>query len=59
MDTLGLPSPSLTKRKRPLPATLAERDGLEGRRLQIDATRFRLDDGVAWADLVAAVQPPL
>ena len=44
------------KKKRPVPAVLAEHHWPEGRRLQIDATRFRLDDGVAWVYLVEDVK---
>ncbi|HHW76191.1 MAG TPA: transposase [Xanthomonadaceae bacterium] len=55
LGVLGLRPPPL-KKKRPAPAVLAERDWPEGRRLQIDATRFRLDDGVAWVYLVEDVK---
>lgn len=56
MGKLGLRPPAPMKRKPPLPAVLAEQDWPEGRRLQIDATRFRLDDGVAWVYLVEDVK---
>lgn len=56
MGELGLQPPPPTKKKRPAPAVVAERDWPEGRRLQIDATRFRLDDGVAWVYLVEDVK---
>lgn len=56
MGELGLQPLPPTKKKRPAPAVVAERDWPEGRRLQIDATRFRLDDGVAWVYLVEDVK---
>ena len=56
MHKLGLRPPAPIKRKRPAPAVLAEQDWPQGRRLQIDATRFRLDDGVAWVYLVEDVR---
>jgi len=55
MGEEGLQPPPPLKRKRPAPAVIAERDWPQGRRLQIDATRFRLDDGVAWVYLVEDV----
>ena len=56
MDDLGLQPPPPLKKKRPAPTVTAEPDWPEGRRLQIDATRFRLDDGVAWVYLVEGVK---
>ena len=56
MSEGGLQPPPPLKRKRPTPAVVAEQDWPEGRRLQIDATRFRLDDGVAWVYLVEDVK---
>jgi len=56
MGERGLQPPSPAKKKRsPLPVVV-ERDWPTGRRLQIDATRFRLDDGVAWVYLVEDVK---
>lgn len=48
MGALGLQPPPPIKKKRRSHAVVTERDWPAGRRLQIDATRFRLDDGVAW-----------
>jgi putative transposase len=56
MGDLGLQPPPPLKKKRPVPTVTAEPDWPEGRRLQIDATRFRLDDGVAWVYLVEDVK---
>lgn len=56
MDELGLRPPPPMKKKRPAPPVVAECDGPQGRRLQIDATRFRLDEGVAWVYLVEDVK---
>jgi transposase InsO family protein len=56
MGERGLQPPSPLKKKRPAPTVTAERDWPEGRRLQIDATRFRLDNGVAWVYLVEDVK---
>ena len=56
MGDLGLQPPPPLKKKRPAPTVTAERDGPPGRRLQIDATRFRLDDGVAWVYRVEDVK---
>jgi transposase InsO family protein len=56
MGELGLQPPPPMKKKRPAPTVTAERDWPPGRRLQIDATRFRLDDGVAWVYLVEDVK---
>ena len=56
MDEWGLQPPPPSKKKRPTPVVVAEHDWPEGRRLQIDATRFRLDDGVAWVYLVEDVK---
>lgn len=56
MNEWGLQPPPPIKKKRPTPAVVAEHDWPEGRRLQIDATRFRLDDGVAWVYLVEDVK---
>jgi putative transposase len=56
MGERGLqPPPPVKKKRSPLPVVVA-RDGPDGRRLQIDATRFRLDDGVAWVYLVEDVK---
>lgn len=52
----GLQPPLPMKKKRPAAAVIAQQDWPEGRRLQIDATRFRLDDGVAWVYLVEDVK---
>ncbi|MGB2680907.1 MAG: hypothetical protein WBE39_06290 [Candidatus Competibacter sp.] len=56
MSVLGLPPPLPMKKKRPAPAVIAERNWPEGRRLQIDATRFRWDDGIAWVYRVEDVK---
>ncbi|MBK8168497.1 MAG: DDE-type integrase/transposase/recombinase [bacterium] len=56
LGVLGLQPPLPMKKKRPAAAVVAQQDWPEGRRLQIDATRFRLDDGVAWVYLVEAVK---
>ena len=56
MGELGLQPPPPLKKKRPAPTVVAEHDWPSGRRLQIDATRFRLDDGVAWVYLVEDVK---
>mgnify|MGYP000846935025 CR=1 FL=1 len=56
MGRVGVQPPPPMKKKRPAPAVVAERDWPQGRRLQIDATRFRLDDGVAWVYLVEDVK---
>jgi len=56
MGKLGLHPPPPIKNKRPAHPVVAEADWLQGRRLQIDATRFRLDDGVAWVYLVEDVK---
>ena len=56
MGDLGLQPPPPPKKKRPAPTVTAERDWPPGRRLQIDATRFRLDDGVAWVYRVEDVK---
>ena len=56
MGDLGFQPPPPLKKKRPAPTVTAERDGPPGRRLQIDATRFRLDDGVAWVYRVEDVK---
>ncbi|MGB2682864.1 MAG: integrase core domain-containing protein, partial [Candidatus Competibacter sp.] len=55
MGELGLQPPPPMKRKRPAHPVAAEADWPEGR-LQIDATRFRLGDGVAWVYLVEDVK---
>ncbi|HRD68131.1 MAG TPA: hypothetical protein PKY50_18505 [Candidatus Competibacter sp.] len=44
------------KKKRLVPTVVPERDWPQGRPLQIDATRFRLDDGVARVYLVEDVK---
>ncbi|MBK8508712.1 MAG: transposase [Candidatus Competibacteraceae bacterium] len=56
MGVLGLQPPLSMKKKRPAPAVVAEQDWPEGRRLQIGATCFRLDDGLAWVYLVEDVK---
>ena len=56
MDELGLRPPPPMKKKRSAHPVVAKADWPEGRRLQIDATRFRLDDGVAWVYLVEDVK---
>ena len=56
MAALGLQPPMPLKKKRLAPTVTAERDWPSGRRLQIDATRFRLDDGIAWVYLVEDVK---
>ena len=56
MDALGLQPPVPLKKKRPTHPVVAESHWPEGRRLQIDATRFRLDDGVAWVYWVEDVK---
>jgi hypothetical protein len=56
MGELGLQPPPPLKKKRPAPTVVAEHDWPSGRRLQIDATRFHLDDGVAWVYLVEDVK---
>lgn len=44
------------EKKASAPAVVAEHDWPEGRRLQIDVTWFRLDDGVAWVYRVEDVK---
>lgn len=56
MGVLGLRPPPPIKQKRPASPVVAQDDWPEGRRLQIDATRFRLDDGVTWVYLVEDVK---
>ena len=56
MGERGLQPPPPIKNKRPAHPVVAEADWPQGRRLQIDATRFRLDDGVAWVYLVEDVK---
>ena len=56
MDELGLRPPPPMKKKRSAHPVAANADWPEGRRLQIDATRFRLDDGVAWVYWVEDVK---
>ena len=56
MDELGLQVPAPMKKKRPARPVVVESDRPQGRRLQIDATWFRLDDGVAWVSLVEDVK---
>lgn len=56
MGALGLQPPVPLKKKRPTHPVVAECHWPEGRRLQIDATRFRLDDGVAWVYWVEDVK---
>ena len=56
MGELGLQPPPPMKNPRPAHPVVAEVDWPQGRQLQIDATRFRLDDGVAWVYLVEDVK---
>lgn len=56
MGELGLQPPPPMKPKRPAYPVAAPADWPEGRRLQIDATRFRLDNGAAWVYLVEDVK---
>lgn len=56
MGESGLRPPPPLKRKRPAHPVVTERDWPIGRRLQIDATRFRLEDGVAWVYRVEDVK---
>jgi transposase InsO family protein len=53
---LGLQPPPPCKKKRKKQDVTAVEDWPEGRRLQIDATRLTLDDGVAWVYLVEDVK---
>lgn len=55
MGEMGLQPPPPAKKKRQKHAVVAEPDWPAGRRLQIDATRLTLDDGVAWVYLVEDV----
>lgn len=55
MGELGLQPPPPAKKQRPKHDVVAEQYWPEGRRLQIDATRLSLDDGVAWVYLVEDV----
>jgi transposase InsO family protein len=55
MGQLGLQPPPPIKRTRQKHDVVAEQDWPDGRRLQIDATRLRLDEGVAWVYLVEDV----
>ena len=55
MGQLGLQPPAPVKKARPRTAALAPSAWPAGRRLQIDATRLTLDDGVAWVYLVEDV----
>lgn len=55
MGELGLQPPPPAKKQRPKHEVVAEQDWPDGRRLQIDATRLSLDDGVAWVYLVEDV----
>ena len=56
MGELGLQPPPPCKKKRQKQDVTAVEDWPEGRRLQIDATRLTLDDGVAWVYLVEDVK---
>lgn len=56
MGELGLQPPPPAKTPREKHEVVAEQDWPEGRRLQIDATRLKLDDGVAWVYLVEDVE---
>ena len=55
MGELGLQVPPPSKKKREKHEVVAEQDWPSGRRLQIDATRLKLDDGIAWVYLVEDV----
>ena len=55
MGELGLQPPPPAKKQRPKHAVVAEQDWPDGRRMQIDATRLTLDDGVVWVYLVEDV----
>ena len=54
LGELGLQVPVVRKRRKPAPV-VAEPDWPMGRRVQIDATRFALADGVAWVYVVQDV----
>jgi transposase InsO family protein len=56
MGELGLQPPLPRKKAREKVEVVATENWPEGRRLQIDATRLRLDDGVAWVYLVEDVK---
>jgi transposase InsO family protein len=56
MGDLGLQPPPPRKKAREKVEVVATEHWPEGRRLQIDATRLRLDDGVAWVYLVEDVK---
>ena|GEM_PF-6452673 len=56
MGVLGLRLPVPLKKKRPIHPVVAECHWPKGRRLQIDAIRFHLDDGVAWVYWVKDVK---
>jgi transposase InsO family protein len=56
MGELGLQPPPPRKKQREKHEVTAVEDWPEGRRLQIDATRLKLDDGVAWVYLVEDVK---
>ncbi len=55
LRTLGLSQPTIRKPQRPKPAIQMEAEWPEGRRVQIDATRLSLADGVSWVYLVEDV----
>lgn len=55
MGELGLQPPPPQKKRREKTAVAAVADWPAGRRLQIDATRLTLDDGLAWVYLVEDV----
>jgi len=55
MREMGLQPPAPVKKTRPKQEPIPEKDWPAGRRLQIDATRLTLDDGVAWVYLVEDV----
>jgi len=55
LKALGLQQRRPKKTRRPVPAVTETPELPEGRRVQIDATRLTLDDGVAWVYLVEDV----
>jgi hypothetical protein len=55
LKDLGLQQRRPKKTRRPAPAVTESAEFPAGRRVQIDATRLTLDDGVAWISLVEDV----
>ncbi len=55
LGELGLQAPVVRKRRKPAAPVVPEQDWPLGRRVQIDATRFSLPDGVAWLYVVQDV----